>query len=369
MIAILDALKKDQRIIRPFPINVTMDHFNIPFFLRNAERTMAEPWGRYSMYLNQYDHKISFGPGVNNYMGDAMSRITDTALKALQQPTKNGRSLKSLFPKFLQSALDYVNSKTNPELPLKFKQGIPKQVSLASVLSIQPEIVRVSSENYNQENAVILPNQTINISSINFATVELKDIKNDQQSDNECKGFMERLRNKSHPKHQVTKKNYRMIQGILHFRTRKFLPDDKKDSWVQFLPKCRRKQIMNHFHGSQIGAHPGIKPTLTKIKRTFYWPTMQKDIRKWVKNCNGCIRAKAKLQAIPYLSFEVTSFLDAISIDYLGPINNKYILVIVIISTGWVEAKVCSHANAKNAADGVWELVICRYGSPRKDDI
>jgi len=53
------------------------------------------------------------------------------------------------------------------------------------------------------------------------------------------------------------------------------------------------KDILKEFHSSPVGGHAGIVRTMTRIKREFYWPRMQKDIRQFVQHCVICQQAKS----------------------------------------------------------------------------
>lgn len=39
-----------------------------------------------------------------------------------------------------------------------------------------------------------------------------------------------------------------------------------------------RKRIMKELHASAIGGHSGMRATYQRIKRTFYWPGMKREI-------------------------------------------------------------------------------------------
>ncbi|GMF49875.1 unnamed protein product [Phytophthora fragariaefolia] len=53
-----------------------------------------------------------------------------------------------------------------------------------------------------------------------------------------------------------------------------------------------RARIIHEFHDSFMGAHLGREKTFAAVSRDFYWPRMYKWIRKWVRTCETCQRAK-----------------------------------------------------------------------------
>lgn len=47
-------------------------------------------------------------------------------------------------------------------------------------------------------------------------------------------------------------------------------------------------QIFLAFHASEHGGHCGMEKTVDTIALRYYWPGMEKDIRKWVSFINIC---------------------------------------------------------------------------------
>ncbi|KAL1333587.1 hypothetical protein AAHE18_11G111800 [Arachis hypogaea] len=58
------------------------------------------------------------------------------------------------------------------------------------------------------------------------------------------------------------------------------------------VPREEAQRILWHCHGSQYGGHFGGERTATKVLQCgFYWPTLYKDSREFVRNCDSCQRA------------------------------------------------------------------------------
>ena len=55
--------------------------------------------------------------------------------------------------------------------------------------------------------------------------------------------------------------------------------------------------IIQLFHASSLGGHSGIAVTIKRIARLFWWKTLRKDIRNYVRMCTICQRYKADLSA------------------------------------------------------------------------
>jgi len=57
------------------------------------------------------------------------------------------------------------------------------------------------------------------------------------------------------------------------------------------VPKEEAQKILWHCHGSQYGGHFGSEQTATSVQCGFYWPTLYKDSRVFVLNCDSCQRS------------------------------------------------------------------------------
>ena len=74
-----------------------------------------------------------------------------------------------------------------------------------------------------------------------------------------------------------SKPNWRWIDGVAYFGKR------------VFVPQSIREQVMYTVHDIQ-SIHAGGKKTIDLLQRTYYWPSMGKDVRKWIGTCDECQR-------------------------------------------------------------------------------
>lgn len=70
--------------------------------------------------------------------------------------------------------------------------------------------------------------------------------------------------------------------NLLYFKNKLYIPDND----------ALKKQILRLHHNIPIRAHPGIFNTLEQIKRTYYWPGMQKYVSDYVHGCTICQQMK-----------------------------------------------------------------------------
>ena len=57
-------------------------------------------------------------------------------------------------------------------------------------------------------------------------------------------------------------------------------------------PNEIQETVFQHIHAQRYAGHLGRDRTLNAIKRRFYWPCMDNEIGRWVKECQICARAK-----------------------------------------------------------------------------
>ncbi|GFW53039.1 retrovirus-related Pol polyprotein from transposon opus [Trichonephila clavipes] len=73
------------------------------------------------------------------------------------------------------------------------------------------------------------------------------------------------------------------------------------------IPEMRKRKILEIAHESVFGAHLGAHKTIQRIKFSFYWPGMVKEIKAYCSSCHGCqlrkvIRSVDKIPITPVSS-------------------------------------------------------------------
>lgn len=101
------------------------------------------------------------------------------------------------------------------------------------------------------------------------------------------------------------------------------------------MPVTLQKKILKEFHAG----HPGVSRMKSLMRGYTYWPRMEQDTENLVKQCRGCQLAArdppVKIQPWPKTDVPWTR----LHIDYIGPINGSYYLIIVDSFTKWPEIK------------------------------
>jgi hypothetical protein len=58
-------------------------------------------------------------------------------------------------------------------------------------------------------------------------------------------------------------------------------------------PSELRTNIIQLVHDAPWAGHPGIYKTMHLLSRTFWWPTMRRDVAQYISQCESCARVKA----------------------------------------------------------------------------
>ncbi len=60
-----------------------------------------------------------------------------------------------------------------------------------------------------------------------------------------------------------------------------------------FVPEVVRSTVLRWGHSSKLMAHPGIRGTLAAISQRFWWPTRERNVRRFVASCQVCAQTKS----------------------------------------------------------------------------
>ncbi|KAE9522533.1 hypothetical protein AGLY_017069 [Aphis glycines] len=133
------------------------------------------------------------------------------------------------------------------------------------------------------------------------------------------------------------------------------------------LPNNRINEILNDFHDHPISGHLGIDKTYNKIIQRYFWPTIYKDIRKYVTSCLSCQKRKSDKKATYGQMLTSPKIIGTpfqrFTIDYIGSINppsngNSYILVGTCATTKYAIAKSYKNADAKSTVAYLIDIIL-----------
>lgn len=137
--------------------------------------------------------------------------------------------------------------------------------------------------------------------------------------------------------------------------------------------KDDRKVILNDFHLLPTSGHAGMRRMVNNIKKYFYWPGLERDVREFVNKCSKCQKEKyARLVKEPMVvTTTATSAFDKIFIDLVGPIdrdcyNFSYILTIQCELTKYIVTHPLISKKSEEVAQALVNSFILRYGLPKE---
>eukprot|EP00253_Pinus_taeda_P028586 PITA_28586 len=175
---------------------------------------------------------------------------------------------------------------------------------------------------------------------------------------------------------------------LSHRERRKIIQQSARYSWIsgclfhtgidQEIRRCVGEDeiydILKACHDGPCGGHFADKRTAHKVLRMgYYWPSLFKDAKKYVKACDSCQRMgqpnhRDEMPLNPQVTLEP---FEKWALDFVGPINppsnqRVYILVCTDYITKWVEAKALIKANEEAVLTFLFEEIFVRFGLPRE---
>ena len=161
-------------------------------------------------------------------------------------------------------------------------------------------------------------------------------------------------------------RNFVLKDGILVLNSR------KTDNVVPraVIPANTADSVLEALHDQS--GHFGFMKTLAKVKSSFYWFGLRKDVRAWCNSCEVCLKRKnptvpdhPPIGNLPVPGGPCRWW----HMDVVGPLvkskaGNRYLLVLTDPFSKWPEAFAMPDQTAKTTADKIYQGIVCRYGVP-----
>lgn len=133
------------------------------------------------------------------------------------------------------------------------------------------------------------------------------------------------------------------------------------------------EKILQTYHKSILGGHVGWERMKNNIRRYYEWPSMTKDIQKYVKSCEVCEKTKVKWHTRMPMQVTTTAAepFEKIYCDFVGEISpnssegHKHIFTVACDLTKYVIAVPVYDCTAETAARVIVEQVIIVFNTPK----
>ena len=165
--------------------------------------------------------------------------------------------------------------------------------------------------------------------------------------------------------------NYIIENDILY---RKMFDSKGIERQLLCLPSALRKDILFTLHGDKTSGHGGFIRTLYKVKDRFYFPRVEKIVRKFVRSCPEC-QSRKKEPGLPkgdLQSIVAEEPFSLIGMDILGSFpeasktKNKYVIIMIDYYTKYVESIAVKDITAETVADFFIYSIILRHGAVKR---
>ncbi len=376
--AIIHAIKSFKHYLYGSKITIRSDHAPLAHIMK-SRKDPGGRLGRWSLLMQEYDADITYRPGKKNGNADGISRIPPPEEEAAQnydnddvtQPFGEEIRVHLITAEIVkaQQEDDYCKKLMKESLDRgdDILQAGEESLSPAGGSLMDPEQTAQlgtrpsSKENFSSDSGYA--------ENIDEDTQEPQGRKEDDAEESESESIRSQPANDSSDYEseidtdwtEEPEQRYKILEnGILATEDGRLI-----------IPQSLRNKVLERFHSHKLAGHLGVKKTLNKIKKRFYWRLMNKDITKFIKRCKICALRKAHggtrapLQSIP----PPKRVFHTISIDVIGPINlsssgNQYILTITEHATRYVFAVAMPDQTAETVAAALINTIFLEHGVP-----
>ena len=142
--------------------------------------------------------------------------------------------------------------------------------------------------------------------------------------------------------------------------------------WRLVLKDGERESAMTDAHSGEFATHFGTYKTLKKLQSIYYWPGMQKQVKKHIKSCDMCKAHKIKTappHGLMVTPKSVSTPMHTLSLDLIGPLPRSlggftYILSVIDIFTKFCWLFPLRQATSANITKHLENSIFLLYGTP-----
>ncbi|GKB67592.1 reverse transcriptase domain-containing protein [Tanacetum coccineum] len=164
---------------------------------------------------------------------------------------------------------------------------------------------------------------------------------------------------------QLRSRRYALIDGVLYKKS--FL-----EPWLRCVRPLQANYVIREIHERSYSMHVGPRSVVAKAIRTgYYLPTMHKDARKVIRECQDCQvhrpvprNPQQKLTPItspwPFYKWGI----DIVGHFPKGPGKVKFLIVAMDYFTKWIEAKPVAAITGNQNKKIIWDNIVYRFALP-----
>jgi len=279
LLAVVHALKVWRCYLEGPKFIVVTDHN--PLVHLNTQPNLSRRQARWMEYLQRFTFEWLYKPGKDNNAADALSRHPDTGsqlftlllrmqlnmqtrsqARASAQPTEN-IGVESRPNKRARIDTSVVRDQERHSVPLRERNTTTSEGF--------PPALGISDVEESQRDYRVVPGQSTDDSTHRAMVVSVLDgVRRAYRDDAKF----------SDPRFTARFTHY---NGLWYFNDRLVVPNDLGI----------KRDILRDCHDSPLVGHVGAHKTKNLVERLFYWPTIDRDVRKYVQQCHSCQSNKA----------------------------------------------------------------------------
>lgn len=311
-LAIIWAIKKYHPYLEDRPFIVRTDSKTLTWLdqMKDSKAKLT----RWHIFLSEFNFKIEHVPGKENELPDALSRQPDPQESSPGEPDLERMAVPSKQRTTASFPSPALNAIYAPSLVEEIANEQQSDLSLTRQMEQWLELQQVGAMNAAEED--FLHNNTL-----------------------DEKGFW------------------------------KLCPQNQK--WTLRVPASMKQRVIWEYHDATLAGHPGAEETIRSIREHFFWSGMNREIKRYVAQCELCICTKP-LHGQPTVGLRPRSpktAWETLAVDLMGPYpltrkGHRYILVVTDLFTRWVEAFPLRNAEAPTITRVLEDEVFSRYGYP-----